>query len=93
MSLRPHYPGVMPVRSLLTPGTLSPQRPVPREIPRPEYVGKPAPARSTDPWVQTPEVIEAMRVAGKVAAGALAAGGAAVVPGVTTDEIDAVVHE
>ncbi|WP_460865671.1 type I methionyl aminopeptidase [Rhodococcus aerolatus] len=82
----------MPARTLLTPGTLSPERPVPRDIARPEYVGRPAPARSTDPWVQTPDVIERMRVAGRVAAQALAAGGAAVAPGVTTDEIDAVVH-
>ena len=43
--------------------------------------------------MQTPEVIEAMRVAGRIAAGALAAGGAAVAPGVTTDEVDRVVHE
>jgi methionyl aminopeptidase len=68
-------------------------RPVPAEIARPEYVGKAAPSPSTDPWVQTPEVIEAMRVAGKIAAGALAAGGEAVRPGVTTDEVDRVVHE
>jgi methionyl aminopeptidase len=83
----------MPARTLLTPGTVTPMRPVPGAIPRPEYVGKPAPARSTEPWVQTPEVIEAMRVAGRIAAGALAVGGATVAPGVTTDEVDRVVHE
>ena len=83
----------MPARTLLTPGTVTPMRPVPTAIPRPEYVGKPAPARSTEPWVQTPEVIEAMRVAGRIAAGALAAGGAVVAPGVSTDEVDRVVHE
>ncbi|MEO6879600.1 MAG: type I methionyl aminopeptidase [Mycobacteriaceae bacterium] len=82
----------MPVRAPLAPGVLSPTRAVPRSITRPEYVGRSAPAASTDPWVQPPEVIEAMRVAGRIAAGALAAGGAAVAPGVTTDEIDAVVH-
>jgi methionyl aminopeptidase len=43
--------------------------------------------------VQTPEVIEAMRVASRIAAQALEAGGEAVAPGVTTDEIDRVVHE
>jgi methionyl aminopeptidase len=83
----------MPVRAPLAPGHLSPERSVPREIPRPEYVGKKGPARSTDPWVQPPEVIEAMRVAGRIAARALAAGGAVVAPGVTTDEVDRVVHE
>jgi len=83
----------MPVRTPLRPGQQTPLRPVPNAITRPEYVGKPAPARSTDPWVQTPEIIEAMRVAGKVGAQALAAGGNAVRPGVTTDEVDRVVHE
>jgi methionyl aminopeptidase len=83
----------MPVREALTPGRISPMRPVPSEIVRPEYVGKSAPTPSTDPWVQTPEVIEAMRVASKVAAQALAAGGEVVKPGVTTDEVDRVVHE
>ena len=43
--------------------------------------------------MQPPEIIEAMRVAGRIAAQALHAGGAAVAPGVTTDEVDRVVHE
>jgi methionyl aminopeptidase len=80
-------------RTLLTPGIVGPMRQVPADIPRPEYVGKPGPAKSTDPWVQTPEIIEKMRVAGRVAAQALAAGGAVVQPGVTTEEVDRVVHE
>jgi methionyl aminopeptidase len=83
----------MPARTLLTPGTVAPIRPVPAHIPRPEYVGKKSPARSTEPWVQDAETIELMRRAGRIAAGALAAGGAAVAPGVTTDEVDRVVHE
>jgi methionyl aminopeptidase len=83
----------MPVRAPLKPGELTPQRPVPANIPRPEYVGKPAPARNTDPWVQPPEVIEAMRVAGKIAAQSLQVAGDAVRPGATTDDVDRVVHE
>src|SRR5690349_10912746 len=83
----------MPTRTLLAPGTVSARREVPAHIPRPEYVGKPAPTRSADPWVQPSEIIEAMRVAGRIAAQALQAGGAAVAPGVTTDEVDRVVHE
>jgi methionyl aminopeptidase len=83
----------MPARTLLTPGTVSPTLPVPAHIARPEYVGKKSPERNTDPWVQTPEVIERMRVAGKIAAQALEVGGKAVGPGVTTDEVDRVVHE
>ncbi len=66
---------------------------MPSRIVRPEYVGKPAPQRGTDPWVQTPEIIDAMRIAGRLAAQALQEAGKVVVPGVTTDEIDAVAHE
>ncbi len=75
------------------PGRQTPIRPVPAHIPRPPYVGKPGPETNTDPDVQPPEVIEAMRVAGRVAAQALRAGGAAVAPGVSTDEVDRVVHQ
>lgn len=83
----------MPVRSPLQPGEQTPRRPVPSTIERPEYVDKPAPKHNTDPDVQPPEVIESMRVAGKLAAQALEEAGKAVRPGATTDDIDAVVHE
>jgi len=83
----------MPVRTSLRPGKQTPMRPVPSAIPRPEYVGKRGPTPSSDPYTQSPEVIEAMRVAGRIAAAALAEGGRAVAPGVTTDEVDGVVHE
>jgi methionyl aminopeptidase len=68
-------------------------RPVPPAIRRPDYVGKPGPSPCTEPWTQPPEMIEAMRVAGRIAAQALAEGGRAVRPGVTTDDVDQVVHE
>jgi methionyl aminopeptidase len=83
----------MPVRTPLRPGRQTPMRPVPPVIQRPEYVGKTAPTPCAEPWTQPPEVIDAMRVAGRVAAQALAEGGRAVAPGVTTDDIDRVVHE
>ncbi len=83
----------MSVRAPLTPGVQTPRRPVPPAIPRPEYVDKPAPKRYTGSYVQTQETIEAMRVAGRIAAQALREGGKAVKPGATTDDIDAVVHE
>ncbi|MCE7007669.1 type I methionyl aminopeptidase [Kibdelosporangium philippinense] len=84
----------MPVRAPLTAGDQSPRRSVPVTIARPEYVDKAAPARNTEgTYVQTPEVIEAMRVASRIAAQALQEGGKAVKPGSTTDDIDAVVHE
>ena len=43
--------------------------------------------------MQTPETIEAMRETSKIAANALATVGNAVKPGVTTDELDGIVHE
>ena len=78
--------------TVLHPGRLSPPRQVPAEIERPEYVGKKRP-RTGEPDVKTPEIIERMRVAGKLAAQALAAVGAAVAPGVTTDYLDQVGHD
>ena len=83
----------MPGRTALAPGVLSPTLPVPTLIPRPEYVGKATAKEGTEPWVQTPEVIEKMRVAGQIAAAALAEAGKAVAPGVTTDDLDRIAHE
>lgn len=79
---------------LLTPGTPTPIRTVPNHIERPEYVWKDTVQEAMgEPFVQTPEVIENMREASKIAANALAEAGKAVAPGVTTDEIDRVAHE
>ena len=75
------------------PGTVSPQRPVPASIPRPEYVGRPAPARHTGTDVVAPEMIERIRVAARIAARALEEVGRNIVPGVTTDELDRIGHE
>src|SRR5215207_2012564 len=83
----------MPVRTELVPGTLSPRREVPAAIARPEYVGKGAPAPFSGSEVKTPDVIERMRVAGRIAAQALEEVGRHVVPGVTTDELDRIGHE
>lgn len=81
-------------RALLTPGTPTPIRKVPDSIDRPEYVWKDSVRENVgEPWVQTPEVVEAMRESSRIAAGALSAAGAVVAPGVTTDEIDRVAHE
>lgn len=76
----------------LRPGTVSATRPAPQSIPRPEYVGKKRP-RAGEPNVKSADVIERMRVAGRVAAQALAEVGRHVAPGVTTDELDRVGHE
>ena len=76
-------------------GTLSAQREVPAHIPRPDYVaarhGRPTDRESGRP--KDAETIALMRVAGKAAAQVLQAVGAAVRPGVTTDELDAIAHE
>ena len=78
---------------MLTPGVVSPRRDVPTAIPRPEYVDQPAPTPYDGPEVKDADTIERMRVAGKVAAQALAEVGRHVRPGVTTDELDRVGHE
>ncbi|MDN6510017.1 MAG: M24 family metallopeptidase, partial [Corynebacterium sp.] len=81
-------------RALLTPGNPTPIRKVPDSIERPEYAWRDEVQENVgEPWVQTPEVVEAMRESSWIAAGALAAAGAVVAPGVTTDEIDRVAHE
>lgn len=77
----------------VSPGTISPRRPVPDSIPRPEYVDKPAPAAFTGSEVKDAETIEKMRIAGRLAAQARELVGASVVPGVTTDELDRIGHE
>src|ERR1700756_2608351 len=78
--------------TVLHPGRLSPPRPVPADIPRPENVGRKHP-RTGEPDVKTPEIIERMRVACKLAAQALEEVGRNVRPGVTTDYLDQVGHD
>jgi len=77
----------------LSPYPISPLRQVPADIPRPEYVGRKRVRRYDGPNIQPPQVIEAMRVAGRLAAQALELVGKAVAPEVTTDELDRVGHE
>ncbi len=76
----------------LRPGRISPVRQVPEQIRRPEYVGKKYP-KIGEPDVKDAETIAAMRVAGRIAAQALAEVGRHVEPGVTTDELDRIGHE
>ncbi|WP_101783215.1 type I methionyl aminopeptidase [Nonomuraea indica] len=78
--------------TLLQPGRVSPMRKVPAHIERPEYVGKKRP-RTGESDVKTPETIERMRVAGRIAGQALEEVGRHVRPGVTTDELDRIGHE
>src|SRR5664279_2750498 len=80
----------MPV---LSPGTLSPPLAVPSSIERPGYVGKPRPDRFTGSEVKDAETIARRRVAGRIAAQAMAAVAEHITPGVATDELDRVGHE
>jgi methionyl aminopeptidase len=82
-----------PALTTVQQGRVSPRRPVPSSIPRPEYVDRPGPARYDGPEVKSPDIIERMRVAGRIAAQAMAAAAEVIAPGVTTDEIDRVGHE
>ena len=77
----------------LVPGTISPTRDVPKSIARPEYVGKKAPTSFTGPEVKSVEIIEKMRIAGRIAAEALQLVGSSISPGITTDELDRLGHE
>jgi methionyl aminopeptidase len=77
--------------TLLQPGRISPVRQVPAHIAAPEYVGRKRP-QIGEPDVKDPETIDRMRVAGRIAARALAEVGRHVAPGVTTDELDQVGH-
>jgi methionine aminopeptidase, type I len=77
----------------VAPGAISGRRAVPNSISRPEYVDRPAPAKYTGPEVKDPETIEEMRIAGRIAAQAMAAAASAIAPGVTTDELDRIGHE
>lgn len=74
-------------------GLLSPTRRVPASIKRPPYAfsGQPPPFGSS--LVRTPEELAAMRRTGAAAAEILLATAELVRPGVTTDEIDRLVHD
>ncbi|MDQ1180083.1 type I methionyl aminopeptidase [Rhodococcus sp. SORGH_AS_0301] len=83
----------MSVRTVLEPGTVSPVLEVPKSVERPEYAWKKTAREGHEPWVQTPETIEKMRLASRIAAQALQEAGKAVEPGVTTDRLDRIAHE
>ncbi|MEO8889900.1 MAG: type I methionyl aminopeptidase [Jatrophihabitantaceae bacterium] len=85
----------MTASTALRPGTISPRLSVPSSVNAPHYVG----AKNGTPWDYDDEMVKdagtiaRMRVAGRIAADALAAVGRHVAPGVSTDELDRVGHE
>jgi methionyl aminopeptidase len=76
------------------PGVISPKRSVPSHIPRPDYAdtGKPQQPRSRE-VVKSAEQIARMRLACRAARQVLEIAKRAVRPGVTTDALDAIVHQ
>jgi methionyl aminopeptidase len=77
----------------LTAGRVSPVRHVPAHIERPEYVGRAEPHELGLGDTYTPAEVELIRESGRIAAGAIDAVRQAIVPGVTTDELDRIGHE
>jgi methionyl aminopeptidase len=74
-------------------GRLSPTRPVPQGIDLPSYAVSGEPDEWDEPLVKDADVLERMRRTGRAAAEILRAAAALVAPGVTTDELDAFVHD
>lgn len=74
-------------------GMLSPRREVPGHIVRPDYADSGEPRRWDEPRVKSPDVIERMRRACRMAAEILQLAGDEVAPGVTSDAIDQFVHQ
>ncbi|PIE34401.1 MAG: type I methionyl aminopeptidase [Ilumatobacter coccineus] len=75
------------------PGEVSPMRTVPDHIERPSYADTGEPKHWLEPKVKSPEIITAMRHAGKVAAEILRLTGEYLQPGMTTDDVDAYAHQ
>jgi len=86
MSVGPSWPPVVA-------GLQSPRRRVPADVRRPPYALSGDPGLSLSSLVRTPEEVVAMRRAGRAAAEVLLVAGGVVAVGITSDEIDAVVHE
>jgi methionyl aminopeptidase len=74
------------------PGEVTPMRSVPDHIERPQYADSGVVEHWEEPRVKSPEVIERMRVAGRVASEILRLTGEFIQPGVTTEEVDEYAH-
>lgn len=75
------------------PGFVSPLRSVPKNIIRPEYVGRKSAHEGHEPLVKDAETIEKMRIAGRIAAEALDEIDKIIAPGVSHEDIDRLGHE
>jgi methionyl aminopeptidase len=77
----------------LIPGNVSPRRAVPSSIGRPPYVGRAAPPAYTGDNTYSDAEVDRIRAAGRIAARAIDAATEAIRPGVTTEQLDRIVHE
>lgn len=77
----------------LIPGVINNLLTVPSTIARPEYVGKAAPSKNTLGDRYNSEEIEKIRHSSRIAANALDAVTPLVQPGITTQELDAFIHD
>jgi len=75
------------------PGVVSKALSVPSNIVKPEYVGKKAPAEWTGGHVKSADQIEKIRTAGKLAAQAIKLAGSSIKVGMSTNELDVIVHD
>jgi methionyl aminopeptidase len=75
------------------PGRVSPMLTVPDGIDPTDYYVTGEPVRRDEAMVKSPEVIERIRKACRIAAEVLEVTGAAVAPGVTTDDLDRIAHQ
>jgi methionyl aminopeptidase len=81
-----------PTTDRITAHPLSPRREVPESIERPPWADTGEGSDRSEADVKSPDVIDRMRRTGRLAGDVLAAVGAAVAPGVTTDELDELCH-
>jgi methionyl aminopeptidase len=81
-----------PTTDRVVPGSLSPRRAVPDTIEAPPWAATGGGSNRHEPDVKSADVIERMRRTGRLAGDVLAQVGAAVAPGVTTDELDELCH-
>lgn len=81
------------VTGSLMPGLVSRALSVPSNIVRPEYVGKKAPTEWTGGHVKSADQIEKIRAAGKLAAQAVELAGSSIQVGMSTNQLDVIVHD
>jgi hypothetical protein len=95
----PAWASRFPFAGSVRPGSQSSQKVIIADnVLPPDYAedGSPKNAKPMLPWVvevKTPEQIEKMRASGSLARHVLDTGGRAIKPGVTTNEIDEIVHQ